>query len=43
MGKELNSVEISNEVVENNAEQSLIQLSELNLTLVGGGDATVAF
>jgi hypothetical protein len=43
MGKELNAVEINNEVVENALEQPLTQLSELNLALIGGGSATVVF
>jgi hypothetical protein len=43
MGKELNAVEINNEIIENNVEQSLTQLSELSLTLIGGGNGTVSF
>ena len=43
MGKEINAVEINNEVVENNVEQPLIQLNELSLALVGGGSGTVQF
>ena len=43
MGKEINAVEINNEVVENNVEQPLTQLNELSLALVGGGSGTVQF
>lgn len=43
MGKELNAVEINNEIIENNVEQSLTQLNELSLTLIGGGNGTVSF
>ncbi len=43
MGKEINLVEINNEIIENNVEQRLTQLNELSLTLVGGGDMTVSF
>jgi len=43
MGKEINAVEINNEVVENNVEQPLIQLNELSLALIGGGSGTVQF
>ena len=43
MGKELNAVEINNEVAENVAEQSVTQLNELTLALVGGGSGAVAF
>ena len=43
MGKEINAVEINNEVVENNVEQLLTQLNELSLALIGGGSGTVQF
>jgi len=43
MGKEINAVEINNEVVENNVEQPLTQLNELSLALIGGGSGTVQF
>jgi len=43
MGKEINAVEINNEVVENKVEQPLTQLNELSLALVGGGSGTVQF
>jgi hypothetical protein len=43
MGKEINAVEINNEIVENNVEQPLTQLNELSLALVGGGSGTVQF
>ena len=43
MGKEINAVEINNEVVENNVEQLLTQLSELSLAIIGGGSGTVQF
>ncbi len=43
MGKETNAVEINNEIAENNVEQTLTQLNELSLTLVGGGSGAVSF
>jgi hypothetical protein len=43
MGKELNAVEVNNEIVQNIVEQPLVQLSELSLALVGGGGGTVIF
>ena len=43
MGKEINAVEINNEVVENSVAQPLTQLNELSLALVGGGSGTVQF
>ena len=43
MGKELNAVEINSEIIENTVEQSLTQLSELSLALIGGGNGTVSF
>ena len=43
MGKEINAVEINNEVVENSVEQPLTQLNELSLAFVGGGCGTVQF
>lgn len=43
MGKELNAVEINNEVVENAVLQPLTELNELNLAIIGGGSGCVAF
>jgi hypothetical protein len=43
MGKEINAVEVNSEIVENIAEHSLVQLSELSLALIGGGGGTVIF
>ncbi len=43
MGKELNAVEISNEVLENDVEQPFPQLNELSLALIGGGAGSVVF
>jgi hypothetical protein len=48
MGKELgtnNAIEIKPEVIEMTSvtEQSIFQLSELSLTLVGGGGSTVTW
>jgi hypothetical protein len=43
MGKEINAVEINNEVVEISAEQPLTQLTELSLALIGGGAGSVVF
>ena len=43
MGKEINAVEINNEIIENNSERPLTQLNELSLALVGGGSGAVAF
>ncbi len=43
MGKEINAVEINNEIVENNVEQPLTSLNELSLTLVAGGGAVIIF
>jgi hypothetical protein len=45
MSKEFNSVETSAEIIENvtTGEQSLTQLNELSLTLVGGGGGAVIY
>jgi hypothetical protein len=43
MGKEINAVEINNEIVENSVEQPLAQLTELSLALIGGGAGSVVF
>lgn len=43
MGKDLNVVDVNNEVVENAVEQPLIELNELSLTIISGGSGCVAF
>jgi hypothetical protein len=43
MSKEFDTTEASVEIIESNIEQPLVQLSELSLSLVGGGGATVTF
>jgi hypothetical protein len=43
MSKEFDTTEANLEIIESNIEQPLVQLSELSLSLVGGGGATVTF
>jgi hypothetical protein len=43
MSKEFDTTEVNVEIIESNIEQPLIQLSELSLSLIGGGGATVTF
>jgi hypothetical protein len=43
MSKEFDTTEVNVEIIESNIEQPLVQLSELSLSLIGGGGATVTF
>ncbi len=43
MGKEFNTVENNAEILETTVDQTPVELSDLNLCLVGGGLGSVSF